>query len=247
MTLRHCNEPSGSAAQNFLALVRENDASGFGFVALADQDDLWHADKLHRACESLTSTGSAAYSSATLAVWADGRTRLIKLSDAQRSHDFLLEGAGQGCTFVMTAEFYTRARTFLATHAELTNGLHFHDWALYALARTWQLRWQFDRLPSLKYRQHQLNDMGARGSLGAIRKRLSLIRCGWYRDQLRRICALCSAAAPTNDCIGAWRSLLDEAPSWHRRAHMALFCLRNGRRRRADRLLLAIASLSGWI
>jgi rhamnosyltransferase len=247
VTLQRAAEPSGSAAQNFLSLIRQNDAKGFAFVAFADQDDIWYANKLHRACDRLISTGAAGYSSATLAVWGDRRTRLMKLGGRQRSHDFLFEGAGQGCTFVVTAEFYGRARNFLSGHWELTAGIHFHDWGLYALARAWHLQWEFDPVPSLLYRQHQRNDTGARGSARGVMRRFARIRSGWYADQLRRICALCSSAAPSSRCIGAWRALLNEAPSWRRQARLALFCLRGARRRRSDRLVLAFASLCRWL
>ena len=41
----------GGAAPNFFRLLRDVDMAGCDYVALADQDDLWHPDKLARACQ----------------------------------------------------------------------------------------------------------------------------------------------------------------------------------------------------
>jgi rhamnosyltransferase len=243
-----CGEsPSGSAAQNFLALMRENPPDGFDFVALADQDDEWSTDKLARACESLRRAAAAGYSSATLAIWPNGSSTVLKLSGRPTPSDFLFGGAGQGCTFALTAEFYRRARDFLSRNAELTRNIHYHDWALYALARAWDLPWVFDPLPSVRYRQHEGNDTGAKSSLGGIRKRLKLLGSGWYAGQVALISRMCAAANPSSQVIAAWQSIFNAPRSWSRRIRIAKFCLRGGRRGAADNCILLIAALSGWL
>jgi len=239
--------PSGSAAGNFLALIAENPAADADFVAFADQDDLWDSDKLWRACRALSAQGAAGYSSATLAAWEDGRQRILKPSGAPTSSDFLFEGAGQGCTFVLTAQLYERVRQFLTQHRDRTVGLHYHDWAVYALARAWGLRWIFDPKPSMRYRQHAGNDTGARGTLAGITKRLALIRGGWYRTQLLVICGLCSAAAPGNSQVAAWQHALLQPDGWGRRWRATRLCVRGGRRRSRDNLVVALGALIGWI
>lgn len=238
---------AGSAAGSFLRLMQLCPSDGYDFVAFADQDDSWYPDKLARACGTIQAQASAGYSSATLAVWETGRTALIKLSGRQNRSDFLFEGAGQGCTFVMTAAFYERARRFLLEHAGLTPALHFHDWALYALARSWDLRWSFDPQPSMIYRQHTGNDTGARGSYGGAMRRLALIRSGWYRRQLAAVCALCAAAAPHGETIAAWRTILELRSGLRRRVQVMRFCLRGGRRRARDNIVVLIAAATGWI
>lgn len=237
----------GSAAQNFLALIRDNPADGFGFVALADQDDSWHPNKLLKAVSSLARNGCAGYSSATVAVWPDGRTALLGQCDSITRGDFLFEGAGQGCTFVLSAPFYRQLRSFMTDSAMLTQSLHYHDWAIYALARAWNRCWAFDAEPSMTYRQHDSNDTGARSSMRGVSKRLRLIRQGWYRSQLAIIAELCAAAAPSNSTVAAWRAILRLPDGWRRRLSAAYFCLRNGRRRWSDRLLLTASCLLGWI
>ena len=238
---------SGSAAQNFLTLIRENAARAFDFVAFADQDDLWNPDKLLRACNMLAASRAAGYSSATIAAWEDGRELILKPSGTPTASDFLFEGAGQGCTFVLKAEFYERVRRFLTRHWELTRQLHYHDWMTYALARSWGLRWCFDAKPSMKYRQHGGNDTGARGTLNGVVRRFSLVRQGWYRIQLRAIAEMCSVAAPANAVITAWCSEFLRPDCWRRRLHIARFCLIGGRRRTRDNIVAVFAALSGWI
>jgi rhamnosyltransferase len=239
--------PSGSAGQNFLALIRQHPADGFDFVAFADQDDVWYARKLSMACEKLVADAAAGYSSGTLAIWDDGRTAYLKPSGKQNRSDFLLEGAGQGCTFVLRAEFYARVRGFVLDHTELTSHLHYHDWAIYALARSWGLRWSFDPRPSMVYRQHRANDTGARGTVGGVTRRFALVRRGWYREQLVAICALCTAAAPDNRIVAIWRSILSSRRSLRRGCRLAGFCLRGGRRRMRDNVMVLVAVFVGWI
>jgi rhamnosyltransferase len=241
------NAPSGSAARNFLILIRENPATAFDFVAFADQDDLWKPGKLHRACQMLTASGSAGYSSATVARWEGGRERLLKLAGAPTASDFLFEGAGQGCTFVLTADFYERVRRFLAAHGELTNGIHYHDWLVYALARSWGMQWSFDPVPSVLYRQHGANDTGARYTPSGVTRRFSLIRQGWYRGQLSAIAQLCLAAAPTRPVVTTWNSILRQSDSWRRRLRIAGFCLGGGRRKWLDNAVILFSVLAGWI
>jgi rhamnosyltransferase len=238
---------SGSAAKNFLALISENSADAFDCVAFADQDDVWNRDKLVRACGTLAANDAAGYSSATVAAWEDGREQVMKPSGAPTASDFLFEGAGQGCTFVLTAEFYERVRSFLRARADLTRRLHYHDWLVYALARSWGLRWCFDAQPSMKYRQHEANDTGSRGSLTGIVKRLSQVKNGWYRTQLQTIAGLCAAAAPANAIVANWCAALLRPDGWRRRWQVARFCLQGGRRRRRDNMIAVLAALCGWI
>lgn len=240
-------DPSGSAAQNFFALIRANSAAGFDFVAFSDQDDLWYRDKLTRACRALRRTDSAGYSSATIARWQSGKERCVSLSAKQNASDFLFEGAGQGCTFVISTLLFGRIREFIRNFPDLTRGIYFHDWAVYALARSWGLRWHFDPRPSMTYRQHGGNDTGARGSVHAAVKRLSLVRSGWYRRQLEDICRLCAAAAPGNSAVARWQAALLQRGGWRRRARLVRFLRDGGRRRRLDNAVLLLGSLAGWI
>ena len=246
--LQRSEIPSGSASQNFFSLIRDNDSAGFDYVALSDQDDIWNQGKIRRATKALRQSPSCSgYSSAVTAVWPDGTSRLLPQEPNPTKADFLFEGAGQGCTFVLTCALYSRLRSFLVGHQELTQGTHFHDWAIYALARTWHLRWFFDPTPSLQYRQHENNDTGARMSLKGITSRFLKIRGGWYRQQLLRISALCHATAPDDVAFSQWYTLLCGPQSLGRRIEIARFCLHGGRRRKSDNTILILSAILGWI
>jgi rhamnosyltransferase len=238
---------AGSAAQSFFILIRDRSADGFEFVALADQDDVWYPDKLSRACRALQATASAAYSSGTAAVWEDGKTVLLGPSGRQNASDFLFEGAGQGCTFVMSGAFYARLRSFLLAAPAVFEPLRYHDWAIYALARAWGLCWSFDPEPTMTYRQHEGNDTGARGTIRSVLRRFAMIRNGQYVGQLLAICALCAAAAPQHEILTAWQACLGGRRTMRRKAQIIGFCVRGGRRRMRDNIVLMVAVAAGWI
>jgi rhamnosyltransferase len=242
-----CSSPTGSAAQNFLRLIRSAPADNYEFIALADQDDIWLEGKLFRACNSLIATGAAAYSSAVTAFWHDGRQKLLRQKSEPTISDFLFEGAGQGCTFVLSASFYGRLREFLLREPQATEALHFHDWAIYALSRCWALDWRFDEQASVLYRQHSFNDTGARASISGVRRRVALIRSGWYSRQLRVVAQLCRTAAPSNPLVAEWQAILLMRNGASRRWRMVLFTIRGGRRRLSDNLVLLAAMAAGWI
>jgi rhamnosyltransferase len=238
---------SGSAGQNFLSLIRRFSAERYDFVAFSDQDDVWHEEKLSRGCASLTTTTSAGYSSSVTAFWPNGAEEVLHQVNRPTKTDYLFEGAGQGCTFVLPIDFYARIRTFFLENQEPTANLHFHDWAIYALSRAWGLPWVFDTRPSLRYRQHEQNDTGARTTAKGLRRRLTLIKSGWYADQLNMIMTLCRLAAPANPIIEKWLSLLKRRRGPLRNLQIAWFCLRAGRRRRIDNTVLIASALLGWI
>lgn len=247
INLSHDCRATGSAAQNFLALIRDNAAADFDFVAFADQDDIWHRGKLQRACDMLRAAASAGYSGATVATWPDGTTAVLRQATMSTAADFLFEGAGQGCTFVLRADFYQRVRQFALAHQSLTRALHYHDWMVYALARVWGYRWTFDSLPLTSYRQHDGNDTGARVAFAGLRKRFVLIRQRWYRSQIAAITAVCAEAAPANSVVARWNPLFHSAEGWRRRSSVAAFCLRHGRRKKRDNMMVVFAALAGWI
>jgi rhamnosyltransferase len=239
--------PTGSAAQNFLRLIRDTSADEYEVVAFADQDDLWNEDKLYRACLALRERDAGGYSSAVTAFWKDGRTRTLGQREVLTDSDFLFEGAGQGCTFVLAGVFYRRVREFFLQNKRKTERLHYHDWAIYALSRSWQVDWVFDPKPTMLYRQHSNNDTGARTSISGMNKRVSLIREGWYLEQLRAIAEICFTASPSDPVIAQWRGLLARPRGFARTYAIARFCLHGGRRRLFDKGVVLGAVILGWI
>jgi rhamnosyltransferase len=238
---------TGSAAQNFLWLIRKMPLQHHSFVSLADQDDVWDRNKLSRGALAIASGCDAGYSCAVTAFWEDGQSLKLGQQDRQTGADFLFEGAGQGCTFLLAADFYCRVREFMLNHATETAAVHYHDWLIYALSRSWGLSWVFDKHPMLRYRQHASNDTGARYSVSGVHRRIGLLRDGWYAKQLQLIAKICRSAAPENLTILEWFNLVLRPPSLSRRLRIARFCMQNGRRRSSDRAILVGAALAGWL
>lgn len=243
---------SGSAGANFRRLYAAVEMQEVDFVALADQDDLWGPRKLLTAIDTLRADNALAYSAAVHAFWPDGREAVLGQSPVTRAADFIFEGAGQGCTFVMAREFFLRVQSFCRVHPAEAGRLHYHDWLVYLLARTWDVRWVFDPQPTMRYRQHGGNEIGARGGWAAVQRRLKLIRNGWYRGQLGAASDLYRLAGGesagvleltrrwTAGAVASKGSLVD-------RMSLGLRLLRAGRRRLTDRGVLVLAALVGWI
>lgn len=244
--LRADHAATGSAAGNFFKLMLGADATGFDYVAFSDQDDEWAADKLSRAVECLMSSECAGYSSGVSAVWPDGRTKSLIQSSSLRGADYLFEGAGQGCTFVLTSSLFVELQALLKQHQSLLAPIHYHDWTVYALTRTLGRPWYFDARLTMQYMQHAGNDTGARSSGAGVARRLALIREGWYRSQVKAMVDLVLAINP-KDAGAAW---------WHSQGHKVgigvrlaklWFVLAKGRRRLSDRMVLAGAALGGYL
>ncbi|GAA3597329.1 glycosyl transferase [Agrococcus terreus] len=189
---------SGSASANFLRLVRDADVAGATAVAFADQDDRWHRDRLARQLALIARHDVDAVSSSVTAFWtrADGseRTDYVGKSDPQTQLDFLLESAGPGCTFVLTAAAFTMVREVVRSHP-LVDARVPHDWTVYAIARATGRRWRIDPEPTLDYRQHGGNVTGANRGLGAVLTRVRRLANGDYRSQCAAVARLAASLA----------------------------------------------------
>ena len=100
--------PYGTAGKNFFNLLLRTDFSDYDFVAFADQDDIWYAHKLKHAIVCMTTHGCDGYSANMTAFWEDDREILLDKAQPQREWDFLFQGAGAGCTYVMTVKIGKR-------------------------------------------------------------------------------------------------------------------------------------------
>lgn len=238
---------SGSAGANFRRLFVQREVSAYDYVALADQDDLWLPDKLIGAIEALRKSGAQGYSGAVTAFWPAGEERLLTQNPSVRNADFLFEGAGQGCTFVTSSAFFSRVQEFCREFPQQSNALHYHDWLIYLLARAWSIDWYFDQQPLMRYRQHGGNEIGSRGGMAALTRRLQLIRNGWYRTQVLAAVTIYQLATDGRGEIETLSGLLQAKPALTRGIQLIPAILRQGRRRPADRVVLALAVSLGWL
>jgi len=177
----------GSAAANFICLLSSADLSSFDYIALADQDDLWREDKLENAIQKLEQ-GYDGYSSNVEAFWADGKKKVLVKNQSQQNFDHLFESAGPGCTFVITKKLATRLQTFLVNNRdEVSRMKQYHDWLIYAFARTNLYKWFIDDYVGMQYRQHELNDFGAHVGFSGFFVRFKRVLLGEGFDQVLRL------------------------------------------------------------
>lgn len=173
-------ERFGSACGNFVRLIKELtlDDLEYEFVAFCDQDDIWHEDKLVKGVESLRKHSCDGYSSNVTAFWADGRTALVKKAYNQTEFDYLFEAPGPGCTFVLKKELFVAIRDFIETCADDIDKMWMHDWFCYSFARYNGFKWYIDNKPSMNYRQHDSNVVGANHGLGSLVVRAKVVFSG---------------------------------------------------------------------
>lgn len=172
--------PAGVAA-NFLHLFTGVAVPGQQFIALSDQDDVWHRDKLKSQIALLYSTGADVVSSNVTSFDGRGRMRLVVKSRPQRRWDYIFEAAGPGSTYLFTGDMHERLVRILAGLDTSTFGVH--DWLLYALVRAIGGRWVIDARPTVDYRQHGDNIQGEHTGIRAFRSRFANLRSGFYREQ----------------------------------------------------------------
>lgn len=233
----------GSAGKNFYRLIQDVDIAQFDFIAFADQDDIWESDKLIRHVHLARQHGADGVSSDVMAFWPDGKRKLIIKSQLQQKWDFLFESAGPGCTFLMTPWLVNKVREQLLNENSPAKDVSLHDWLTYAVCRANGGKWVIDSAPSLRYRQHNSNVIGANVGLKAKWARLKKLRQSWYRQEVIKIVQVCNNIAP-NSTINDIANLLKDKT--FKSQYKLLGYILQARRSLFDRILLA-TSIILWL
>lgn len=175
----HAGPAVGSTA-NFLSLTCRADIDT-EFFAYADQDDIWETDKLERAVNWLQTVPRhipALYGSRTQLV--DERNQYIGYSPLfYRTPSFenaLVQNVAGGNTMV----FNRAARDLLRKAGDQVQVVA-HDWWAYMVVTGCGGRVHYDPYPTVRYRQHGENQVGANISWGARLVRLRLLLKGRFR------------------------------------------------------------------
>lgn len=187
------NFRAGSAGRNFYRLILDVDLTGYNYISLADQDDIWDQDKLSRHISLMQAHHVDGVSSNVIAFWPDGNKKLIYKSHKQRKYDFLFESAGPGCTYLLTPYLANKVKVLLADPFTKAYQVTLHDWLIYAICRSSGRKWFIDTYPSVQYRQHEKNVVGANSGLKAKLVRFNKISNGWYRNEVLKILNISSS------------------------------------------------------
>jgi rhamnosyltransferase len=131
-----------------------------------------------------------AYSSNVIAFWGNGREVFVDKSQQQCRWDFLFEAAGPGCTYVLKVEVVEKFKELLVAKRTEVREIGLHDWFIYAFTRANGYKWIIDPKPSMAYRQHAINQVGANVGWRAFQARMNRILGGWGITQARLIAQL---------------------------------------------------------
>ncbi|MBX9404207.1 glycosyltransferase [Pseudomonas baetica] len=195
----------GGASRNFFRLIRDVDLTSYDYVSFADQDDIWHSDKLQRAIASLLEKDVDACSSNVTAFWDDGRTHLLNKAQPQTRWDYLFEAAGPGCTYVLGAPLVQAMKQSMLAQWDTLQSVGLHDWYCYAFARSHGFSWYIDPRPSMDYRQHDSNQVGANTGFSSMIARYKTIHDGWWFNQVALIARL--VGKDSDSFVGSWLEL----------------------------------------
>lgn len=177
-----------SAGKNFYRLIADANTNNCDYVAFADQDDIWMQDKLIRHVNLIKHHHADAVSSGVIAFWSNGKEKLIVKSQPLKKLDYLFESAGPGCTFLMTPWLINEVSVQLKDESSVAKDVVSHDWLAYAVCRAHSRKWVIDNAPSVRYRQHQNNVVGANSGFKAKLVRLKKLKKNWYRSEVIKVC-----------------------------------------------------------
>lgn len=178
---------SSNAAQNFFRLLRDVEISEYEYIGFSDQDDIWDKDKITLAIKLLKVKNADGYSSNITAFWPDGRAKIVSKAQPQKKFDYMFESAGPGCTFIISKKLALSLQDLLKKKQTELSSISLHDWFIYAFARSNGYTWYIDPTPTMLYRQHAENVVGANTGIKAFMARLSKLKQGWYLQQISLI------------------------------------------------------------
>ena len=161
------------------------DFKKYDYISLSDQDDIWEKKKIFRAIKMINSKKIDCYSSDVSLLYRSGKLEYLKKSQKQTKMDFLFEGGGPGSTYVLTNKFINALTINLRMKPNIYKRIKFHDWYIYFFARINGFKWFIDSFSSLKYRQHEANELGGNIGLKKKLKRFKFISDGNMSKQLK--------------------------------------------------------------
>lgn len=187
--------PCRGYAENFLSILRRLPKDQF-WIAFSDQDDVWKPDRLERgilALRNLPENVPALYCGRT---WiTDHDLKPLRLSAARpRPPSFrnaLVQNIAAGNTILLNPA----ASRLVRAAAHETGEVIAHDWWTYQLVTGAGGTVVHDDEPTVLYRQHEANQIGANDDFRARLRRVHMILSGEYRRWNDVNCAALNASA----------------------------------------------------
>jgi glycosyltransferase involved in cell wall biosynthesis len=173
--------PRNGFAQNFLSLIRDP-MGGYDYYAFSDQDDIWLPDRLQRGLAALTDIAAdkpQLYCSRTRLI--DGQGNDIGLSPLfQKQPDFrnALVQSIAGANTMLANE----ATRLLLAQTAVETPIVAHDWLAYLIVTGCGGTVIYDPEPTLLYRQHDGNLIGANAGVRNRVRRVTKMVGGRFRD-----------------------------------------------------------------
>ena len=156
------NNIYGSASKNFLNMLLMVNIDNYDYISFSDQDDIWLKTKLYSGINKIKSSEYSAYSSNAITFKKNSNTRKLLLkSQKQTKYDFLFEGGGPGCTYILKKDLAIRLQKNIQKNFNMIDNIWSHDWYIYYFARLHSYNWFIDKNSYILYRQHDNNQLGA--------------------------------------------------------------------------------------
>jgi glycosyltransferase involved in cell wall biosynthesis len=196
---------------NFFSLIAKDIKADY--FAFADQDDVWCSEKLSRSLTYLKSqdlTYPALYCGRTQLIDQHGKfkgkSRLFKKRPDFRNA--LVQSIAGGNTMAMNKA----AKAIVQQTLPYSKDVASHDWWMYIVITAYGGHVHYDPMPSLLYRQHPQNLMGANVGVRAKLQRLKILTSGIFKEwNDRHLRALDCVATPlsekTNDALRSFSEL----------------------------------------
>ncbi|WP_112310940.1 glycosyltransferase [Pseudogemmobacter bohemicus] len=184
--------PGRGATPNFRHLLREGGESGF--LAFADQDDVWLPDRLARGMAMLAAAGDGPSICGNRMRYVDARLAPLGLSPLPRRpltfRNALVQNVLSGNTMLINP-----AAARLLQEAEAgAPAFPLHDWWAYQIVTGAGGAALYDPEPNVLYRQHSANLVGANRGIGSLLPRLRRYLGRDYTDLARKNLAALNAA-----------------------------------------------------
>ena len=241
--------PRDGFAQNFLSLLRRPEVKA-DFYAFCDQDDIWLEDRLTRALSQmapvLVADVGVLYCSRTCLVDEVGNA--IGFSPLFLNRPDFRNALVQSVAGANTMVFSNAVRDLLARVPQGADVIS-HDWLAYILTSGSGGAVIYDQEPSIYYRQHGDNLMGANATLrGRLERLFKMLRGefrAWNSSNLRILADFVDDLTTQNRRVLELFSRARDAGFFSR----VIFLRRSGVRRqtRLDNVALLIATILGRI